>query len=293
MATETFSPHDDPDEGDNLNEHVFEPGDPDGVIAAEERQHWRETHPVPHPTAHPRPKRGHGILITVIVVVSVAAAAYGSFWFGTHEANKKQVKNATQSTASITTQNSNANKAQAQTKQYESTNFGLSFVYPVDWTVTESSAKLTATSPTLSLETAVGARASVHVVLSIQNQTSSITGFPAGGAVASLESDKLSYVQPSTVQRAQTYVSYLSYTETNGLDAVYVTGDNGYQQGQQVPMSDIVKGNPLISVNFESCQSDTCTTGTTDPVTLQANGWKTSTAGKQITAMIESLVING
>jgi hypothetical protein len=293
MAIETFSDHDDPDNADNLNEHVFEPGDPDGVVAAEERQHWRETHPNPSSTPRPKPKRRLRLLTAAIVVVFIAAAAYGSFWLGTHEANKKQTKKSAQSTASTTSQKPNVSTTQTQTKQYQSTNFGLSFAYPLDWTVTESTAKLTVTSPVLSLVTAVGAKASVHVVLTIQNQASSIAGFPAGGAVASLESDKLSYSQPSTVQRAQTYVSYLSYTETSGLDAVYVTGDNGYQQSQQVPMSDIVKGNPLISVGFESCQNDTCTTGTTDPVTLQASSWKTSPAGKDINSMIESLVING
>ena len=113
----------------------------------------------------------------------------------------------------------------------------------------------------------------------------------AGGAVAALASNHLTYKQPSTVQRAQTYESYLSYAATNGLDALYVTGDNGYQQGQQVPLSDVIKGNPLISVSFNACPDENCTTP--KPATLSASAWQSSSASKDVTNLLESIILQG
>jgi len=244
------------DESDELNEHVFEPGDPDGVIAAEQRQRWQEkrSRPSSTPRAEYRRKRRWPILIVMILVIAVAS--YGAYVLGKHAATTKHTTTAAgrQTTASHT-------NVAAPTKNYSSNNYSLSFDYPEDWVVSDTSAKLTAASPALEMESAVGAKIQAHIVVTIESQQTSIPGFPSGGAVAALSSNDVSYKQPSSVQRAQTYVSYLSYTQSNGLDAIYVTGNNGYQQGQQIPMSDIVKGTPLISVGFENCQSVDCSTG--------------------------------
>ena len=299
MAEDSLPVHDDPgDEPDELNEHVQEPADPDGLVAAEkwrrlqerhiqEQQEPQERHPMPAstpPAAYKRKRVWPKVLICIVVL---AVAAYGAYWFGNHEANKETNKKA-QTTASQS-QKQSAQAVTTATKQYTSTNYSLSFNYPATWTVNDTTAKLTVTSPATQLAIPTGAKTSVHVIVTIQNQETAIPSFPSGGAVAALASNLLVYAQPSSIQRAQTYISYLSYTTSNGLDAVYVTGNIGYRQGQAVPMSDIVQGDPLISVAFESCTDASCTNG--KPVTLSASDWQSSAVSKQVTSLLESLVV--
>jgi hypothetical protein len=276
------------DESDELNEHVEEPGDPDGVHAADEERRWQETHPAPMatPAAVPRHKRRWVVLL---VIVLVAAAAVGAYWFGNRKADAPSPKTPPNNTHQ---QQSTKQPQNVPTKHYDSATYTLGFDYPETWTVSDTTAKLTVTSPAMQLVSASGARENAHVVVTIQNQQSAIAGYPAGGAVAALESDKLTYKQPTSIQRAQTYLSYLSYSQANGLNALYITGDNGYQQGQQVPMSDIVKGNPLISVTFETCTSDDCSTGTPTPVAILATDWKNAAANKDVTALLQSITLN-
>jgi hypothetical protein len=76
------------------------------------------------------------------------------------------------------------------------------------------------------------------------------------------------------------------------LDAVYVTGDSGYQQDQAIPMADVVKGDPLINVTFVSCPTDDCATGTLTPLSVTTATWQNSAIGKPATALLESLTLN-
>jgi len=299
MANSSFPVHNGsgsyPDEPDELNEHVQDPGDPDGLVAAEQRKHWQETHPTNPVSASQRPPYRHKRLWPAIiaVVIVLAAAAFGSYWLGSHQASKKQAAHTSQNQSKQTSQQqSGANKpATTATKHYDSGNFTLSFDYPETWKVSDTPAKLTVTSPAMQLATGVGAKTNAQVVVTIQNQQTTIPGFPSGGAVAALNSDHLTYKQPSTVQRAQTYMSYLSYTGPTDLDAIYITGDSGYQAGQQVPMSDVVKGNPLISVSFNACSDENCTSP--KPVTLSAHAWQSTAASKDVANLVQSLVLQG
>lgn len=292
MAVANFPMHgssgDKPD--DKLNEHVHEPGDPDGIVAAEEQRCWQETHPMLPPTPHAeyRSRRRWPALLAVVVILALAAA--GSFWFGSREAVKQQDARKPQHINSRQRTNL-VGSGTAQTKHYDSSNYTLSFYYPAAWTVSDTSTKLTVTSPATWLKSAADASVDVHAVVVIQNQQTSMPGFPSGGAVAALESDKLTYKQPSSIQRAQTYLSYLSYTRPDDLDALYVTGDNGYQQGQAIPMADVLEGNPLISVDFERCSNSTCTGSTNGPVTLRASDWQATKVSKEVVSLIEAIVL--
>lgn len=277
-----------PEDLDMLNEHVYEPGDPDGVVAAEQRQHWQERRPAPPstPRAEFSPKRRW--LIVSLVALLMAGALGSSYWLGGHEAAKHKLVDKPQNSAlAQTVSTANAN----QILNYASKNFSLSFSYPGDWLVNDTPSKLTVTSPAMKLKSAVGAKVNAHVVVTVQNQQSSIADFPSSGAIAALPSDLLNYKQPSSDQVAQTYLSYLSYTEPSGLDALYLTGNTSYSQDQAVPESDVTQVDPLISVGFESCQVVTCATGSHDSVTLQASSWKSSPVSSQVVNLIESIVI--
>lgn len=279
-------PEPDDEELDELNEHWNEPGDPDGVFEAEEQQRWQAEHPQPAAVA-PRKKR-HPFLKALLILVLLAAATAGAWWIGNHEASAPSTKlpAPTQSTkkAPATSQ-----KPASPTTHYDSTRFGIGVDYPTTWKLTDTNDKLLIASPSTQLTTASGSKVQGHVLVTVQNKQSSIPGFPSGGAVSALESQKITYKQPTPIQRAQSYVSFLSYTQITSLDAVYVTGDSGYLQNQLVPMSDVVQGNPLVSVTFVTCATSDCASGTPTPLTLQTSSWQTASFNQPVMNLLESI----
>ncbi len=281
-------PEEDFDDTDPLNEHIEEPGDPDGVHAADLERIWQEQHA--EEATEPivgRKKRRWPLLVTLFVVVLVCAA--GAYWFGVRKAAAPAPKKTGTTPAS---QKQPTHEAVTPTKHYDSVTYTLGFDYPETWTVSDTSARLSTTSPAVSLTRVDGTAMQAHVVVTIQNHQTTIAGFPASGAVAALISDKLTYKQPTAVQRAQTYLSYLSYGKANGLDALYITGDTGYQQGQQVPMSDVAKGNPLVSVSFVTCPANDCSSGTPAPLTVLASKWPGTSISKQVVTLLQSMQLN-
>lgn len=275
------------EELDELNEHWREPGDPDGLVAAEERQQWREIHPaaaVPPPVARRKKRRWPAVLLAIVLL---AAATFGAYWIGDHQASGPSQQSA--SPAKPATKKHTAKQpAAVQTKQYSSTNYNLGFSYLTNWKLTDTATKLTVASPEVPMTMADGMKMNGHVLVTVQHKQTTIAGYPADGAVASLESQKLTYTLPSPIQRAQTYLTFLSYKQADGLDAVYVTGDYGVVQHQLVPMDYIVANDPLVSVTFVTCATADCATGTVTPMTLLASSWQAASFSKQATDLIAS-----
>lgn len=280
------------EELDELNEHWHEPGDPDDVVADDEqkleaeRQRQRQASAAQPLPQRYHPKRRWPRVLLVIVLIAVAAA--GAYWFGNHQASSPQPK-ATQQASDKPTP-----PTAQPTKHYDSTTYTLGFDYPATWKVSDTAARLSVTSPAMQLPTAGGKQTSGHIIITIRNKQPSLPEFSTGNATAALESQKLTYKQPTQIQRAQTYLSFLTYASSSAgsLDALYVTGDNGYQAGQAIPMGDIILSDPLIGVSFASCPSDDCTTGTPTPLSLTASAWKNNTISQPIIALLQSLTLN-
>lgn len=287
------------DEPDELNEHVREPGDPDGVVEKEEREleeQRRRNREAAERPYRDEPARGDSgsknWLIAVPLLLLFLALPVGAFWYTSHKA-KQPVNKTTNDTAqqSGNAQTSTQTKAPAvQTKHYDSTTYTLGFDYPETWKVSDTAAKLTVTSPAVDLTASDGSKQKAHVIVTIQNKQTNIPGYPGDGATAIDTSRLLVYRQPTTIQRAQTYLSTLGY-RPNQIDALYVTGDNGYQKDQNVPMSDAVKGNPLISITFATCDKDDCS-GTVTPLALAPSNWLTSSYATQVDDLILSLQLD-
>jgi hypothetical protein len=287
-TTPSAEPIDDFEEPDELNEHVEEPGDPDGVV---EREVVESTKPIPEvliTAPNVKRRRHHPFLKALLILIIIAAAAFGAYYIGS-----KAAEQPTKTTAAkqAKTQTKTPAATASTTKTYTSTPFALSFGHPSTWAVAETADKITATSPSTSLPTSNGSKTTGVAVLTIQNKQTAIAGYPAAGAFEALESPKLTYTKPSTVQRAQTYLSLLGYTSAGEIDALFITGDSGYQQGQEVPMSDVVKGNPLVSVQFMSCGTD-CNGKTPQVLSLKSSSWNSLALQSQITKMLESIVLN-
>jgi hypothetical protein len=193
--------------------------------------------------------------------------------------------------AQTTNHNETAQMTAVPSVHYDSTAYGLGIDYPNNWVVADTADKLNVTSPIVNIVTPNGQVAG-HVIVTIQNQQTTIVGFPSAGATASLASDKLTYKQPTPVQRAQTYLSYLGYTGASSIDALYLTGDNGYQQGQAIPIDNVVKSNPLVSVTFGKCTTSYCSKDTPTSLMLRADGWSSAQFKTEVLDILQSLTIN-
>lgn len=179
-------------------------------------------------------------------------------------------------------------------QHHESANFSLGISYPSDWKVDDTAEQLRVISPTEQLKVVGGKTVSGHAVVTIRPRQATLPEFAKGSAVAVWESTLVRYKNPTQNQRAQTYLSSLSYASSaNGsFDAYYLTGDDGYQAGQEVPMSDVIQTDPLVTVVFEQCADDGCASGVA-PLSLSADdAQENSLVTKLIPQILASLSIN-
>jgi hypothetical protein len=235
-------------------------------------------------------KRAKRLVVALVIVVMLASLAGGAYWlfFRSKPAAKQPTPN------SNNQQTSDATTTKA-TKHYSSTEFGLEFDYPEDWTAAETagSGTLTVRSPATQLKNANGQKVTGQVLLTFRNKQQTLTEFNEGNAVAARESEKINYAKPSSTQRGSTYLSFLRYARTSSgqaLDGIYVTGDNGYQVGQAIPKADFTPVDPIISITFTKCADRDCTQSGT-PLSITATSWNDSALSKPVKAMLTSLVV--
>ena len=229
----------------------------------------------------------YGLVAGVIIIA--AAAAYWFLLRSTPAAKPAQ----TQTSSQV---KSPAISSTTPTKTYSSSNFNLSFSYPQDWTITDSgSGQMTVRSPASQLKSAAGQDVSGQVIMTIANKGQNLGVFAKGNATAVVDSQKVAYTTPTSAQRANTYLSFLQYASTTtagALDGIYITGDNGYQKGQDIPGSDIAGIDPLVSVTFVQCASSACPAGTTTALSIASTSWSDTSFSSPITKMLESLAFN-
>ncbi len=226
-----------------------------------------------------------------LIVFAVIAVVAGVFLAAKHVHLHFGSKNQAAKPATVTV--TKPSGVETKTKDYTSSNFNVSLSYPQSWGVLDpGNGKLTITSPVMQLKNASSKNVSARVVVTLQNRPTGLPEFKTGSAVASIASEKVSYTHPTGTQRAQTYVSFLSYATSkgNGLDAVFVTGDNGYQQGQNIPESDVLQTDPLITASFLQCPDTACSSGGT-PLTLAATAWNDGALAQPIKNIITSLAL--
>lgn len=228
--------------------------------------------------------------IIVAIVVALLVIGFAVYWFGFRDASQPE-----QEAQDTTTQPeaSESSISAGEPETYSSSSFFLSFTHLDTWTVDESDPDiLTVTSPVTSLRLAGGgADAKGKVVMTIRHKTNPLKEFDAGNATATKASELINYTKPTQAQRASTYLSFVVYAgATAGIDALYITGDYGYQVGQSVPKVDIANVDPIISVNFEQCIDAACTE--TNPTTTSLEQWADPSFSDPIKALLQSISIN-
>lgn len=227
------------------------------------------------------------LMISLIVVILAAIAVAVILLLPSNKPPKKTTKpsTATSSTSSFLSFNPSTN--------YVSSNFNLSVNYPKSWKLNDQTSALTITSPVTTLTNDQGKDVSSKILVSVFNQGQIPSAFGTSGSVAVLNSVIVPYSNPAGDQAAQTYVSFVQYPSTTvlgGLDAIYVTGNDGYQKDQTIPNSDITGIDPLVIFSFLGCNDSACTT--TSPLTISSTVWSKTAFSTLITDIIKSFVFD-
>jgi cytoskeletal protein RodZ len=218
--------------------------------------------------------------VALVLVIAIGATAY--LKFGRHKSSSSTTNSSSQQSTQP-----QSSKINSSTKNYSSSNFNLAFDYPSDWTLSDvsGSGKLTVTSPSMQLKDTSGQTTAGQVVMTIRDKTQKLTEFDKGNALATADSQKVAYTKPAQTQRGSTYLSFLRFaTSSSGLDGVYITGDNGYKKDQAIPLVDIAKVDPVVSVTFQSKDGKT--------ISVSSDSWNDTSFSEPLIKMLESLSIS-
>lgn len=230
------------------------------------------------------------LIMVVIILLLVAAGLVGYQKFVKSRVPAKTVT----TTTSSKTPPSSSTHAKVATEHFDSTNFNLGFDYPKGWTVADTGdGTLTVTSPASKGQTTAG-EAEIQTVMTIAPSGKNLTPFDSGNGLAVRNSDKISYTNPTSVQRADTYLTFVQYAATTGtgaLDALYITGDYGYQKGQAVPKVDMAKLDPVVAVTFMKCADAGCQAKPV-PTNVPVSLWDDASFQNPILTMLKSLSFN-
>jgi hypothetical protein len=235
-------------------------------------------------------KPGRKLGIGLAILVLVAALAAGGYWF---YKNRKSDNKPEQTAQTNQTSTEAAAGISGEIETFESTNFNLSFDYPADWTASEDSAEeISVLSPGLKLKGADGKDVTGQIYFRISAKGQPLQGFESGNAIAVLDSQKIAYANPTQAQRASTYISFLRYADNSqGLDAVYITGDLGYETDQDILKTDIEQVDPIVSIEFYLCPESGCEE-LSGVYGIGEQTWENENISVPLTNMLESLVIN-
>ncbi len=246
----------------------------------------READEYLQPTAFnkPKDKKSRKWLPAVLVLI---IAAGGIYWFFLRSKPAPVPAKTSQPD-----QSQAASQISATTKHYTSSNFSLEFDYPSDWTVTDSGGGLLSVkSPSLKLKDSLGQTQPGQIALTMRDKTQKLPEFDKGNSTAVIDSEKISYTKPTSAQRGSTYLSFLNYASGGkGLDGVYVTGDFGYKKDQAIPLVDIQKVDPVISITFFKCPDSKCSDKPAS-LTLDSGYWADNNFADPLKKMLQSLAV--
>lgn len=233
------------------------------------------------------------VVRNILIVLTVLVIGFAVYWFILRQPTQPVVPAGATSQSQADTQPKET--ITTETKQHRSKKFSLRFDYPADWKVTEdeTAGTLKAVSPAINLMGADGISTPGQVILLFRSAGQPIAEFDTGNAVAVRTSERITYAQPGASQRGSTHISFLAYsnsTNTSAIDSVYVTGDSGYQSGQAVPLVDISKVNPIITISFQRCSDDQCSSSTL-PLAISSSMWDNPAFSGSLKKILESLVV--
>jgi fumarate reductase subunit D len=236
-----------------------------------------------------KPSKAKKFYLTIVIILVLALIA-ALILFVLHNSSKKVVTDSSHKTTSSVSTSPTISAAAGPTTTYQSVDFNLNVTYPKSWSVsTAGTSSMSLISPITQLVDGTLKPVDSKIVVEVQPQGQISSNISSGNSVAVLPSQLVSYTNPTQSQAAQTYVSFIQYPSTTiigGLDAIYVTGNNGYLKTQTIPAGDVAGLDPLVTITFEKCTTNDCVQ--TQPVTISSTMWDNSSFKNMILSIIES-----
>jgi hypothetical protein len=237
----------------------------------------------------PHKKSGRAGLWIVSGVVVLVILGAGAFLYGHYTKDKTTKSNETKSHKTVTAPKSTTTAPNITLTNYSSSVFNLTVNYPNTWTIAASgSTSMTITSPETAMTADTGKAVEGKTIVTVVNQGQIPAGY-GSSSVAVLNSQDINFSKPTSSQAAQTYISFMQYPATTvkgGLDAIYMTGNNGYLKGDVVPSSIVGQVSPLVIVSFEQCSNQTCTSPVA--LTISSTMWNSSAFSTPILDILKS-----
>jgi hypothetical protein len=236
----------------------------------------------------PAPKSSRHIwrkLLIVFLILLILGGGAGAYW---KFFRVKPAKHVVHEVAK--TQQAVSNKA-LPTSSYVSSGFGVTLNYPSNWLINDGGAtSLSITSAVMKLTSDSGQSVNGKVIVLFQPEGKIPSEFGSSSAEAVLPSQLVAYTNPGSTQAAQTYLSFLQYssaTVTGTLNAIYVTGNYGFQKDDIIPQTDLTALNPLITISFGQCANTTCTN--LEDLSVSSSEWSNSSFARPILNILKSL----
>ncbi len=246
-------------------------------------------------SVNPRQKK-HRWFRLLLILLLVAGLAVGS-WYAYNRFFKEKTVAESQKTPQSQAVEQVEETVDVTTEHHDSSNFNLGFDYPEKWVVTDTGdGKITVISPGVSQKNTTGQTEIVRTVMTITAKGQNLAPFDKGSGLAVKVSEKIKYTNPTSVQRAETYLTFVQYSTTAsgaGLDALYITGDNGYKKDQYIPKTDMINLDPVIVTSFEKCADSKCSSATPPLATnIPVSLWTQQAFNKPILTMLKSISVN-
>lgn len=229
-----------------------------------------------------RKKRNRILAMMLLMLVVLGVAGYFLF-------QKTDTPNQQQAPQTAQPQQTDGQAITTKIEEFVSQDMNLSFEYPGSWSVDDSTKGLVKVDSSVTKLTDInGEQSDAKAIITFLSTGSEVPGFGESSATATRDSEKIAYSSPSQSQRAKTYLSFAAFGRS-GLDAVFVTGDSGYQTGQLIPESDIKKGDPIISVTFYGCDDAACAGEGSGAYTIRTDEWESNETLQAIQNLLKSL----
>ncbi|MCL5113372.1 MAG: hypothetical protein M1554_02745 [Patescibacteria group bacterium] len=242
------------------------------------------TDPIKIKTKQKRPyKIITGVILLVVIIIG------GFVVVNQKPGPSKIIKQPSKNVSKVTSSQAVSITPSGQPTTYNSTNFSLTVTYPNRWIISDTPSEMDMTSPITTLASDLNKEVEGKIIITVGPQGQFPSRLGNQSATAVLNSDLITYTNPTPAQDAQTYLSFLEYASTtnnNGLDGIYITGNYGYLVGQYITQANLGSIDPLVRITFEQCQNTKCTQ--IAPLTIASYSWNQQSFSKPLLDILES-----
>ena len=255
------------------------------------------------PTEGQQPKhRSYRWLVIAASLLVIALAGIATYW-ALHRSQPKPSTTTTSSTAATSTSPTVDTSTNTTPTTYISNgkDLNLSFVYPANWQVSPPSSNnandqtITATSPRTSMADTNDQSVVARAVVTIRPKGSDLTELDSGVATLAQNSVQIAYANPTKVQHGYPYITFIHLAggNPNGLfEEVMITGANKFTKNQTISPYSLLQLDPVVSVTFYQCLTQTCTGDGAKPLSVTNEIWQSSDLGQQVLSLFQSLQIH-